>query len=71
MDCLSDFLLLIGGSCSAAITIGFPNPLLFFIAWSCYLSVYLVGQTFLSFQWDFLLLEVFDNYMTWLGVLLS
>ena len=26
--------------------------------WSCYLSIYLVGQTFLSFQWDLLMLEV-------------
>ena len=29
-----------------------------FRSWLCYLSVYIVGQTFLSFQWDILLLEV-------------
>ena len=27
-------------------------------SWLCYLSVYIVGQSFLSFQWDILLLEV-------------
>ena len=27
-------------------------------AWLCYLSLYQIGQTFLSFQWDILLLEV-------------
>eukprot|EP00117_Sycon_ciliatum_P049704 scpid49576/ scgid35198/ Lipase maturation factor 2 len=29
----------------------------FFVLWLMYLSVYQVGQTFLSFQWDILLLE--------------
>ncbi|KAI3382005.1 hypothetical protein SNEBB_002216 [Seison nebaliae] len=31
--------------------------MIFFILWLLYLSVYYVGQTFLSFQWDILLLE--------------
>ncbi|CAD7958498.1 unnamed protein product [Amoebophrya sp. A120] len=29
-----------------------------FACWQCYLALYSVGQTFLSFQWDILLLEV-------------
>ena len=57
-DCLCDFLMLLGIVSSVIIVIGFPNPLLFSLCWLCYLSVYLVGQTFLSFQWDILLLEV-------------
>ena len=28
------------------------------LAWACYLSLYTVGRTFLSFQWDILLLEI-------------
>ena len=35
-----------------------PSSLLFFISWLCYLSALLLGQTFLSFQWDILLVEV-------------
>lgn len=30
----------------------------FFILWASYLSIFQVGQTFLTFQWDMLLLEV-------------
>jgi hypothetical protein len=33
------------------------NALGFGILWACYLSLLQVGQTFLSFQWDILLLE--------------
>ena len=33
-----------------------PGPLLFLL-WVIYMSLYRVGQTFLSFQWDLLLLE--------------
>jgi len=58
VDCLAELLLLLGIGCSLLIAIGRPHPLLFFICWASYLSVYLVGQTFLSFQWDILLLEV-------------
>jgi len=34
------------------------NSLTFLILWASYLSVFTVGQEFLSFQWDILLLEV-------------
>ena len=57
-DCACDFLLLLGSACSIMIVLGFPNPIMFGLCWISYLSVYLVGQTFLSFQWDILLLEV-------------
>ncbi len=34
-----------------------PLPMLILL-WACYLSLYQVGQVFLSFQWDIMLLEV-------------
>lgn len=34
------------------------NSLTFLLLWSSYLSVFTIGQDFLSFQWDILLLEV-------------
>lgn len=34
------------------------DALFFPCSWACYHSIYIVGQTFLSFQWDILLLEV-------------
>ena len=51
-------LLWAGALASAAVMVGVPaeGPLLW-VAWACYLSVSLVGQRFLSFQWDTLLLE--------------
>jgi hypothetical protein len=33
------------------------SPLIFFLCWLLYLSIFIVGGTFLSFQWDILLLE--------------
>ena len=33
------------------------NGLTFFALWSFYISLYQVGQTFLHFQWDVMLLE--------------
>jgi len=35
-----------------------PAFIWFFVCWVSYMSLYLIGQTFLSFQWDILLLEV-------------
>ena len=49
---------LIGMICSAIALLGiFVGPMLF-IAWFLYLSIITVGQTFMSFQWDILLLEI-------------
>lgn len=36
----------------------FYNKLGFFILYVCYLNIFLIGQTFMSFQWDIYLLEV-------------
>lgn len=58
VDCMSDFLMILGSLCSVLIIFGIQHPILFFLCWLTYLSVFLVGQTFLSFQWDILLLEV-------------
>lgn len=57
-DGVSQVLLLVGLMCSALIVSGLPLRLLFFCCWISYLSLQHVGQTFLSFQWDILLLEV-------------
>jgi len=35
-----------------------PGFLWFLVCWASYMSLYVIGQTFLSFQWDILLLEV-------------
>jgi hypothetical protein len=57
-DCLAEALMLLGAGCAALLAGGVVHPLLLFVCWVTYLSLYLVGQTFLSFQWDILLLEV-------------
>ena len=58
----SDFFLnalcVVGAVLSLLLVLGFlPLPVLILL-WVCYLSLYQVGQVFLSFQWDILLLEV-------------
>jgi len=44
-------------SIAAMISSGFQNKFVFIALWLLYFSVYQVGQTFLWFQWDILLLE--------------
>ncbi len=60
LNCSDEFLqLLCGGGALLSVLVVFriaPAPLLFLL-WVFYLSLYRVGQTFLSFQWDLLLLE--------------
>ena len=46
-----------GAVASCAIVVGFARRLALAVAFILYLSLVSVGQTFLSFQWDFLLLE--------------
>lgn len=46
-----------GVFCGALVTAGFLTPLSLFVCWVLYLSLLNVGQDFLSFQWDILLLE--------------
>ena len=59
VEALAQFLMMSGMLASASIvTKKSPSSLLFAIVWINYLSLYIVGQTFLSFQWDILLLEV-------------
>ena len=51
-------LLMLVGLCSAALIVaGLPLRALFAVCWLCYMSLQHVGQTWLSFQWDILLLE--------------
>jgi hypothetical protein len=42
----------------AAVAPSYGSKVTFFILWIFYLSLYQVGQTFMWFQWDILLLEV-------------
>jgi hypothetical protein len=62
-------LLLLGILSSSAISLGISHGSLFFIAWLSYLSIFLFGQVFLSFQWDILLLEV--GFLAFLSSLFS
>uniref|UniRef100_H2ULX2 Lipase maturation factor n=1 Tax=Takifugu rubripes TaxID=31033 RepID=H2ULX2_TAKRU len=54
-----ELLCLAGAALSLAATLleGFRDSLVFFCLWIFYLSLYQVGQVFLYFQWDNLLLE--------------
>ncbi len=44
--------------CSLLAFFGLAQGILFFLMWAMYLSLFHVGQDFLGFQWDILLLEV-------------
>lgn len=57
VDGLAETLLFVGLTSAALCSCGYHSPIIFGVMWICYLSLYLVGQTFLSFQWDILLLE--------------
>lgn len=62
-DSVSEAMLCTGLISSIAIVLGgtrdtSPPTVCFIICWLCYLGIVLVGQTFLSFQWDILLVEV-------------
>ena len=48
---------LLGGLCGALAVVGCHHGSVFLLAFLCYLSLFVVGQTFLSFQWDIFLLE--------------
>lgn len=54
-----ELLCLLGAALSLAATLlePFRDSLVFFCLWALYMSMYQVGQTFLYFQWDNLLLE--------------
>jgi hypothetical protein len=62
-ETLMSVLCLVGLFFSIIIVLGFHWALFFLILWVSYLSLYLVGQTFLSFQWDILLLETGNNIL--------
>eukprot|EP01041_Mallomonas_annulata_P001859 gene1859-3605_t len=57
VDCVAAVIMVIGITSSSFVCSGTTNSILFLLMWFCYLSIYLTGQTFLSFQWDILLLE--------------
>ena len=46
------------GACSSLLAMsGVAAPICFFMMWACYLSLCTVGQIFMGYQWDILLLE--------------
>lgn len=59
-DLMMDLLCLIGGFLSTVMAFwpSYGNKIMFIVLWMFYQSLYQVGQTFLWFQWDILLLEV-------------
>ena len=56
-DGFLDFLCAAGAALSALLLMGAAPRAALILLWALYLSLSLVGQTFLSFQWDTLLLE--------------
>lgn len=54
---LCDFLMVTSIGISILVTQGVHTPFVFLYLWLSYLGLYLLGQPFLSFQWDILLLE--------------
>ena len=60
LDCSDGFLQLLcwgGAGVSLLVVLRVAPAVMLLMAWVFYLSLYKVGQTFLSFQWDLLLLE--------------
>ena len=59
-DHMMEILCLLGALLSflTAVAPSFGGKITFFILWLFYMSLYQVGQTFMWFQWDILLLEV-------------
>ena len=58
VDTMADMICICGMVSSALAFVGPNNTVTMFVSWACYLSLYQIGQTFLSFQWDILLMEV-------------
>jgi hypothetical protein len=52
-----EILCLVGAALSVLLLLGLASPLVLAGLWATYLSVTVIGQDFLSFQWDALLLE--------------
>lgn len=48
---------ILGGLCGVLAVVGFHHASVFLVAFVCYLSLFVTGQTFLGFQWDIFLLE--------------
>ncbi len=57
-DTMADALCILGFVSSIVAAVGPCNIVTMALSWLPYISLYGVGQTFLSFQWDILLLEV-------------
>ena len=62
VDLTMELLCLLGATLAMAMTIkrSFNHKLNFVLLWLFYISIYSVGQTFLWFQWDILLVSTID-----------
>ena len=57
IDAMMQGTAIVGGFCGALAVFGIHHASVFATAFVCYLSIFVSGQTFLSFQWDIFLLE--------------
>jgi hypothetical protein len=58
VDAALEIIAIVGGAAAAAVVCGVIVSPLLALCWVAYLSLFVVGQTFLSFQWDIFLLEL-------------
>ena len=59
IDVICEIVLIFGTFCAFLCSCGYYSDWLYLSMWLSYLSIYLAGmETFLSFQWDILLLEI-------------
>jgi hypothetical protein len=57
VDAMMNFIIIIGSIVSSLISAGYHSSILYVICFLSYLSLFIVGQQWMSFQWDILLLE--------------
>ena len=57
VDVVMEGTALVGLACGAAALAGVHHASIFALAFLCYLSLFVLGPTFLSFQWDIFILE--------------
>lgn len=58
VDAISYSLIVLGLIASSLICLGYYSSILYIICFICYINILSIGQVFLSFQWDTLLMEV-------------
>lgn len=70
VDTIMEATSVLGTLCGVLAFVGFHHVSVFATAFVCYLSLFIMGQTFLGFQWDIFLLETGASlilYAPWWG----